>query len=137
MREQAPVQFQRMPKPPGWQEEQAVEIRRDWITYLAKGMGIDTKVHTGHELETLVVRRMLEQAVRATRSGVMRGLIMACFSGHDPGNADFLRCPRNELLLLREQNQSGWDGNAPRCGVRSEARSWFGESAALRGKPHA
>ncbi|CAM9246680.1 unnamed protein product, partial [Ascophyllum nodosum] len=58
----APVQFQRMPKPPGWQEEQAVEIRRDWITYLAKGMGIDTKVHTGHELETLVVRRMLEQA---------------------------------------------------------------------------
>lgn len=58
------MQFQRMPKPPGWQEQQAVEIRRDWITYLAKGMGIDTEMHKGHELETLVVRKMLEQAVR-------------------------------------------------------------------------
>lgn len=63
------MQFQRMPKPPGWQEQQAVEIRRDWITYLAKGMGIDTDVHKGHELETLVVRKMLEQAVRWREKG--------------------------------------------------------------------
>lgn len=59
------MQFQKMPKPAGWQEEQAVEIRRDWISYLAKGMGIDAKGVTGVELEALVVRRMLEQAVRA------------------------------------------------------------------------
>lgn len=54
-----------MEKPPGWQEEQAVEIRRDWIAYLADGMGIDAPGATGAELEALVVRRMLEQAVRA------------------------------------------------------------------------
>ncbi len=59
------MQFQKMQKPAGWQEEQAVEIRRDWISYLADGMGIDAKGATGVELETLVVRRMLEQAVRA------------------------------------------------------------------------
>ena len=53
-----------MEKPAGWQEEQAVEIRRDWIAYLANGMGIDAPGVTGAELETLVVRRMLEQAVR-------------------------------------------------------------------------
>lgn len=52
-----------MEKPDGWQEEQAVEIRRDWIAYLAEGMGIDAPGATGAELETLVVRRMLEQAV--------------------------------------------------------------------------
>lgn len=61
---QGPVQFQKMEKPPGWQQEQAVEIRRDWIAYLADGMGIDAPGATGPELETLVVRRMLEQAVR-------------------------------------------------------------------------
>ena len=55
-----------MTKPSGWQEQQAVEIRRDWIAYLAKGMGIDTEARTGADLETLVVRRMLEQAVRST-----------------------------------------------------------------------
>lgn len=59
------MQFQKMPKPAGWQEEQAVEIRRDWISYLAGGMGIDAEGVPGAELETLVVRRMLEQAVRA------------------------------------------------------------------------
>lgn len=49
-----------------------MEIRRDWITYLAKGMGIDTEVHKGHELETLVVRKMLEQAVRwREKAGVL------------------------------------------------------------------
>lgn len=53
-----------MEKPAGWQEEQAVEIRRDWIAYLAEGMAIDAPGATGAELETLVVRRMLEQAVR-------------------------------------------------------------------------
>lgn len=61
---QGPVQFQKMEKPAGWQEEQAVEIRRDWIAYLADGMGIDAPGATGAELETLVVQRMLEQAVQ-------------------------------------------------------------------------
>eukprot|EP00903_Cladosiphon_okamuranus_P008377 g8055.t1 len=51
-----------MEKPAGWQEEQAVEIRRDWIAYLADGMGIYAPDATGAELEALVVRRMLEQA---------------------------------------------------------------------------
>ncbi|CAM9978639.1 unnamed protein product, partial [Scytosiphon promiscuus] len=59
---EGPVQFQKMPKPPGWQEEQAVEIRRDWIAYLADGMGIDDEGVTSAELEALVVGRMLEQA---------------------------------------------------------------------------
>lgn len=53
-----------MQKPAGWQEEQAVEIRRDWIAFLADGMGIDTRGATGADLEALVVRTMLEQAVR-------------------------------------------------------------------------
>ncbi|CBN76857.1 conserved unknown protein [Ectocarpus siliculosus] len=51
-----------MQKPAGWQEEQAVEIRRDWIAFLADGMGIDTRGATGADLEALVVRTMLEQA---------------------------------------------------------------------------
>lgn len=61
---QGPVQFQKMKKPAGWQDEQAVEIRRDWISYLANAMSLDTEGATGPELEAMVVRRMVEQAVR-------------------------------------------------------------------------
>lgn len=53
-----------MEKPPGWEAEQAVEIRRDWISFLSRAMGIDTELVQGAELETLLVRKMLEQAVR-------------------------------------------------------------------------
>lgn len=60
-----------MQKPDGWQDEQAVEIRRDWIAYLAEGMGIDADV-TGPELETLVVRRMLDHAVSFCVTGRRR-----------------------------------------------------------------
>lgn len=59
---QEPVQFQKMPKPPGWQAQQAV--RRDWITFLAKGLGIDTELYTGPELVNQLARKMMEQAVR-------------------------------------------------------------------------
>lgn len=57
------MQLERMAKPAGWEAEQTVQIRRDWITFLANGMGIDTEAVTGTELETLLVRKMLEQAV--------------------------------------------------------------------------
>lgn len=57
------MQFQKMEKPQGWAEQQAVEIRRDWITFLAKRLGIDTNVHRGAELETMLVKKMLSNAV--------------------------------------------------------------------------
>lgn len=64
--QQEPVQLQRMAKPPGWEAEQAVEIRRNWIAFLADGLGINTELITGAELEALLVKKMLEQAVSHT-----------------------------------------------------------------------
>ncbi|CAM9992196.1 unnamed protein product, partial [Discosporangium mesarthrocarpum] len=57
-----PVPFKKMKKPIGWEGEQAVEIRRDWISYLAKHMGLDSTARSGVALENLVVRKMLERA---------------------------------------------------------------------------
>lgn len=115
-----------MEKPPGWQEEQAVEIRRDWIAYLADGMGIDAPGATGAELETLVVQRMLEQAVRTydTHPPACKPSFPFCFpvAASAVGRWRLLKC----RLTRREPDVEGRLHVESDIGGRQDARKGYG-----------